>query len=310
MTLSAQAQTRLRAIEEKTASVASATHYEVLGISRDATLAGIKSGYASMVKQFHPDVHRSEDLGSETARRLGALIIKIRNAYETLADPSARAEYDKRLPPAPPAPKAPPPSAPAPPAANAKAEAQEREKTKASTATSAPVNDKPEAQTPKEAPPKLPPPSPQAMARVRYRVGVGHFDEADYHSAVENLREAVRLAPDKAQYHHMLARALAKNPKWRKQTETHLLRVVELVPYETSAYLDLARLYEDSQLPMRAKKMYAKILEIDPDHEIALASTTVSDDDDDSLRTRILRKFRRSSTSNDELTKTTIVSDA
>ena len=60
--------------------------YSVLGLSPGASGAAIKAAYYSLAKQCHPDRH-----AGETAQRR---IRDINDAYQTLADPVARAAYD------------------------------------------------------------------------------------------------------------------------------------------------------------------------------------------------------------------------
>lgn len=102
--------------------------------------------------------------------------------------------------------------------------------------------------------------SPAVIAETKYRAGKGYYQAQDYHEAVENLREAVRLAPDKVAYHKLLGQALTKNPKWRKQAETHLRRVIDAQPYDAECYFELARIYEDGGLSTRARKMYEQVV--------------------------------------------------
>ena len=118
-------------------------------------------------------------------------------------------------------------------------------------------------------PPAKVPPATAAAARKRYLAAKAHFKKMDYHRAVECLRECIRLVPDKAKYHNLLARTMAKNPYWRKQTEHHFKRVIELAPFVVDGYLGLAQLYEECRLTTRATKMYRKVLAIEPDHYIA-----------------------------------------
>ena len=66
------------------------THYEVLGLPRDAALAQIKRRYKELVRTYHPDVARDK----VTAHRL---FIQINEAYETLSDPLRRRAYDETL---------------------------------------------------------------------------------------------------------------------------------------------------------------------------------------------------------------------
>ncbi|MDH7602881.1 MAG: J domain-containing protein [Armatimonadota bacterium] len=66
------------------------THYEVLGVPRDATIAQIRRRYRQLVRQYHPDVAADK----ETAHRL---FLQIKEAYEVLSDPIRRREYDAAL---------------------------------------------------------------------------------------------------------------------------------------------------------------------------------------------------------------------
>ncbi|CAL0301746.1 unnamed protein product [Lupinus luteus] len=70
-----------------------ASLYEVLRVEQDASPMEIKSAYRSLAKIYHPDT---------AVQRLpvydnGRDFIEIRNAYEALSDPSARAMYDLSL---------------------------------------------------------------------------------------------------------------------------------------------------------------------------------------------------------------------
>lgn len=66
------------------------THYEVLGLPRDATLAQVKRRYRQLVRKYHPDVAQDK----ATAHRL---FLQIREAYECLNDPTRRRAYDATL---------------------------------------------------------------------------------------------------------------------------------------------------------------------------------------------------------------------
>jgi hypothetical protein len=64
-------------------SVRGIDYYELLGVARDASPEEIRSAYRALAKAMHPDAG-----GTAGAFRL------LREAYETLADPDQRAEYD------------------------------------------------------------------------------------------------------------------------------------------------------------------------------------------------------------------------
>ncbi|HEV7166821.1 MAG TPA: molecular chaperone DnaJ [Micrococcaceae bacterium] len=61
-------------------------HYDVLGVSRDATGEEIKKAYRKLARQFHPDVNKGDD----AQERFKA----VTHAYEVLSDPQKRRVYD------------------------------------------------------------------------------------------------------------------------------------------------------------------------------------------------------------------------
>lgn len=70
----------------------SLTHYQVLGVSRDATLSEIKTAYRKKVMKLHPDVNPMED--SSTCHEMMCMI---NEAYSILRDIDARIKYDAEL---------------------------------------------------------------------------------------------------------------------------------------------------------------------------------------------------------------------
>jgi len=66
------------------------TLYQVLGLPRDANQEQVKAAFRALARRFHPDVNA----GDETAVQL---FKEVNNAHETLANPEARAAYDRAL---------------------------------------------------------------------------------------------------------------------------------------------------------------------------------------------------------------------
>jgi Ca-activated chloride channel family protein len=66
-------------------------YYSILGVSRDASPEEIKRAYLSAAQKLHPD--------RNTAAGETELFLGVQRAYETLSNPSRRAQYDATLPP-------------------------------------------------------------------------------------------------------------------------------------------------------------------------------------------------------------------
>lgn len=62
-------------------------HYEVLGVSRNATREEVKRAYRRLARQHHPDANRG-DPGAEERFK------EVTRAYEVLSDPEKRQRYD------------------------------------------------------------------------------------------------------------------------------------------------------------------------------------------------------------------------
>lgn len=63
-----------------------ADHYDVLGVSRDATPEEIKKAYRRLARELHPDVNP----GADASERFKL----VTHAYDVLSDPEQRARYD------------------------------------------------------------------------------------------------------------------------------------------------------------------------------------------------------------------------
>jgi curved DNA-binding protein CbpA len=61
-------------------------HYEILGVSPDASAQEITSAFRTLALRYHPDVNHGWDAGQHFR--------EISDAYEVLHDPGRRAQYD------------------------------------------------------------------------------------------------------------------------------------------------------------------------------------------------------------------------
>jgi len=63
-------------------------YYEVLGVSKDATLNDIKLAYRRLARKLHPDLNKTDPQAKEK-------FIELQEAYEVLSDPEKRENYDR-----------------------------------------------------------------------------------------------------------------------------------------------------------------------------------------------------------------------
>jgi molecular chaperone DnaJ len=62
--------------------------YRVLGVAKDADAAEIKKAYRKLAREYHPDANKGDQAAEERFK-------EISEAYDVLADPKRRAEYDE-----------------------------------------------------------------------------------------------------------------------------------------------------------------------------------------------------------------------
>ncbi|MBI5754013.1 DnaJ domain-containing protein [Candidatus Peregrinibacteria bacterium] len=66
-------------------------HYEILGVSENASLDTIKTAYRSLAKQHHPDLKRNDRDKAAAEAKFKQIIL----AYSILSDPLKRTGYDQ-----------------------------------------------------------------------------------------------------------------------------------------------------------------------------------------------------------------------
>ncbi len=66
------------------------TLYQVLGLPRGANEQQVKTAFRTLARRFHPDLNAGDQTAEQRFK-------EVNHAYETLADPGARATYDRAL---------------------------------------------------------------------------------------------------------------------------------------------------------------------------------------------------------------------
>ncbi len=206
------------------------THYEVLGVTRYAPEAVLQAAYFRLAKRYHPDVHHHPEL-ADLRDRLEALFVRVREAYETLRNPQARAAYEERLARA---------SRPAPPVAPASPPDPEEEGRRLEE-----IYKKAE----------------ERFADRKFWEVVGLL-EALVPLAQGRLKHKARV---------LLAKTYFKNPHWRREAETEMLGVLAEDPENADARFALAEMYRDRGQREKAIEAFREVLKLRPKHREAIA---------------------------------------
>lgn len=256
----------------------SADHYDILGLTRQASTAEIKSAYYNLAKKYHPDRHHQRD--NDLRPKLERLFALITQAYDVLSQPAERAAYDERIRGRSGSLAGAPPRAAAASGDEAAKDHRAGFETRASSADprSSGTHSDPLPHTPSDSPvaetvtgarknqSDLPP---AQMAELYYQQGRARFERKEYHAAVHLLREAIKLDPSRAPYHYHLGIALIRNPRTRRDAEHHLSKAAELEPYNAQIRVKLGLLYKEAGLSKRAEHYFREALQMDPDNRAA-----------------------------------------
>ncbi len=201
-------------------------HWHVLGIERGASQEQIKEAFFRGAKRFHPDRFR-RITEPEFQEKLSFVFHRIDEAHTTLSNDELRADYESL---------------------HDKEEQYQR--------TEQPGASPAEMKSVKRGDPD--------DAKAFYHRARQAYDCGDFWGAIELARQAVEVAPDVAAYYHLLGLALLQNPKWRQDAEKNLKIAANLDPFKASYQLELAKLYEEAGLHLRAQKSLEKARAIDP----------------------------------------------
>lgn len=106
-------------------------------------------------------------------------------------------------------------------------------------------------------------------AEELYQTALKAIKLKDVNSAIDLLKAAVRLEPEKAEYYSTLGLALSEKPRRLHEAREMCEKAVEIEPYDVGNYLNLGKVYKKAGLHMRAQKQFEKALHWDPENAIA-----------------------------------------
>ena len=200
------------------------THYELLGVSQEATKAEIQHAYLERSRSFHPDLRHRPDL-ADCGKELSTVFERLKLANGILTDPASRAEYDASL------------IAPVDLAVEASRDPQARLEVAAESFRRARqlIEEKdfhPAVEMLREAIHFVP-----DNAEYRYTLAQVELQNSNWIGrGLENLMEAARLDPRKHQYLREAARALHQHGR-QEEAILFARRAVHLDPSKENTHL-------------------------------------------------------------------------
>jgi Flp pilus assembly protein TadD len=102
-----------------------------------------------------------------------------------------------------------------------------------------------------------------------FRQGMQRYNSKDLLGAIQLWQDAVRKNPKNGTYHLHLGMALARNSRWNKEAEKHLLEAVRHDPRNKEVLLTLGALYTEANLKKRAEAQFRAVLVLDPANQTA-----------------------------------------
>jgi curved DNA-binding protein CbpA len=208
------------------------THFEVLGVAREASDAAVRAAYLRLAQRYHPDIQHDPEL-SGLKPQIEAAFARVGEAYKVLADPERRVAYEAAL------------------LVHALGEP-------ASAA----------APEPAAAPD---PAAEQQRAEDLLAAAEALSSEGKHWDALRQCEDLLPLAQGKTRRRArvLLAECYLKNPNWRKQAEAELLDAIQEDAENAEALLLLGRVYRQEGMPTRAAAMLRRVLELRPRHAAA-----------------------------------------
>lgn len=110
--------------------------------------------------------------------------------------------------------------------------------------------------------------SDEQVARIWQNVAENYNKTGDYEEAIKTYKNAVKWAPDNVELRLKLVEALQSEGRWQA-AENELYRILDKKPDHVPALTVLANMYADDFFPDRARSLWLRILELEPQNPIA-----------------------------------------
>jgi len=81
-------------ISSMMARLASLSHYQLLGLTPESDMDAIRRSYIALAKEYHPDLFFHTEF-EDLQEAVNSIFMRVSEAYATLHNPTARAEYDR-----------------------------------------------------------------------------------------------------------------------------------------------------------------------------------------------------------------------
>ncbi len=211
-------------------------HWQILGLDRGSAYAEIERAYLGVKTRFDSEkYHHLQD--PDFQEKLSFVQSRVEEALATLASANSANVYDRLV--------------------EREGQYQESRESWESISTSS------------LEPEQWDRPRNREEAKLLFQQAKQAYRDQDYWKTIELCRASIELDdendPDRF---YLLGKALAENPRWRKDAEQNLKIAQKLKPWEPRYLVALGKLYEKEGLTQRAERTYEQARAMDPDFRV------------------------------------------
>jgi len=219
------------------------SHYDVLDVNRDTSMADLKSAYYDIARKYHPD--RFRNAAAPLVAQIESAFARITQAYDVLRDEGQRATYNSKL------------------NAQARASKLAQSAPKASSSTSDSRSSSSEEKSSSSFV------SLAEQAEAQFKEGFAALELGQRNLAVGLLGSAARTVPHEPRYRAYYGRVLAIHESTRRLAEAELQAAIKLEPTNAEYRIMLAELFRDLGFQVRAKGEAERAVAADPNNKKA-----------------------------------------